>query len=388
MIIKKNIYSNLAVLTLIFAIFLAPVIEGFIGSYNLRYIGLLVFILLSLIHIFFHGFRILNGLELSIVISSLLIFLVSILHWENLSTPSSYISIVLVGLLIAINNSEFLEKALIYVLIISVLIAIYEFATKKYLYITTSNINGVEYILDESLFSGGVDIFRSKGLFEGPLTFAQFQVFMALLFFRSRLILWIIMFGALLTASRMAMYVIFSLIILNYFFNIFSDSLLKLRKKYLKGFTLMALSIPLLAPTVIFYFGIDFVNRFYEGLTFSGDSNSLRLYFWVLGVEHLLTYDSLEWVLGQNGSFRIAYDNNAENGWLTLLLDNGILGFLIYFVPCLILIALGLKTKQVIYVLFGFVYLLVNFSMTFYLSASGNILYWYAIFKWIREVRS
>lgn len=386
--IVKNIFSILAIYALTFGLFFAPIIEVNVGGPNTRYLAMGFFAFFSLLHIFRLGLLTLTSFELSIIFLSIIVFSLSLFNWDALSTPGSYISLVLVGFLIGINNSAFFEKILLYILILSIFIALFEYTTGEYLYVVKTNVNGVDFEIDEKLLSGGSNIFRAKGLFEGPLTFAQFLVFMALIFFRSKFILLLCIFGAFLTASRMSIFVIICVNLIHYVFSTFSYGSGKVSKKYLTVFFMIVLTTPYLMLTVLSFFGTDFIDRLYEGITFAGGSNSARLFFWVSGIEFFLLYDPLDMLLGSNGSYRAIYNNNAESGWITLLVDNGILGFLIYFVPCIVLMFWGVKVRKLEYVLFGFVYILVNFTMTFYLSASGNILFWYALFKWIREAKS
>lgn len=378
--------ASTAVLVLCYALFIAPVVEG-LFDINSRYVAVAVFLGLSLMQLFMNAGVTLLRWEIVLAFIVVTTFILSLFLWPMLSTPGSYLSPLLVTLLVALNRQDLFERALLFFLMLSLSVSFYEFFAKSYLYVVSATVGGIATSLDEKLFSGGLNLFRAKGLFEGPLTQAQYSVYMALLFFRSRLVLAIALSCAVLTASRMAILVVGVMVFIHILFAAFPNGLGKIRVRSAIYGSIAIVLAAVMLPYAVVIFGQDFITRFSDGLTFSGDSNALRAYYWVSSLEHFSNYSLLHQIFGANGTFLEAYENNAESGWLTLLVDNGLIGLVIYLGPVVWLGYVGLKRNKITYSLFAFVIILVNASMTFYLSASGNVLYWYLLYKWFREIK-
>lgn len=388
LITQKRRINSISIILLIISLIYSPLIDSFLKTGVLKHFTLLLFLATSLLAFFMMNSVKVNKSIFTQTFISLVLMSVSIPFWQGYTTLGSYISVIIVFLLMSLDKSKFFEEVLKWTLYISVLIAFGETITGKYLYIVEIVVNGKVFTLDEKLFSGGLDIFRAKGIFEGPLTFAQFTVFMALMFFKSRLIIFIALLGALMTSSRMAIFVIISISMYQYFyFSMKYNSGHDKAKSILISSTIIILTLALI---VIFLAtsNSDFSGRLAQTFDSSGSaSNNLRYYFWLMAITTFIDYDIMNMLVGNNGYYRGVFSNNAESGWLTLLVDNGILGFLFYFLPCIYILYRALKKKWMGYALFAFVFILVNSTMTFYLSASGNVLYWYLLLKWLEKLK-
>jgi len=385
---EKNRLNSTAIILLVISLIYSPLIDSFLNSGIVKYLSLILFLGVSMIsYINMKSIRVDETLFYYAIITTLLMVF-SIPFWQGYTTLGSYISVIIVFLLMSLKKTELFESILKWTLYISVLIAFGETVTGKYLYVVEIVVNGQTFTLNEKLFSGGLDIFRAKGIFEGPLTFAQFTVFMALMFFKSRMVILIAFLGALMTSSRMAIFVIISISMFQYFyFSIKYNSGYNQIRSTLRA-TVIILLVILLIVIFLTFSGGDFSGRLAQTFDGSGSaSNNLRYYFWLMAINTFLDYEIMNVFFGNNGYYRGVFSNNAESGWLTLLVDNGVIGLLFYLLPCVYILLKALKKKWLGYSLFAFVYILVNSTMTFYLSASGNVLYWYLIFKWLSKLK-
>ncbi len=120
--------------------------------------------------------------------------------------------------------------------------------------------------------------------------------------------------------------------------------------------------------------------------TSKNSTNEGRIYYWKKGVEVLRTYDPIHLIFGNSGYFGRLYSNNAENGWLTLLLNNGLVGFFYYLLPIIAIIhhSVKLKTYHIAYV---FVLIIAMMIQTFHLGASASLLYWVIIYSFYQELK-
>lgn len=380
-------FNSIAVVVLVISLIYSPMLESYLPFSYLKESLVVIFMIMGT-YLFLVGssLKVHRGIFIYTFLA-LSIMLISLLFWNSISTIGSYLSVLIVLFLFLFNRANSFEVLLKYTLIISVIIALGEIVTGKYLYVVSVTVNGQLFTLDEKLFSGSMSIFRAKGLFEGPLTFAQFCVFVSLIFFNDRRLLLIAFIGALTTSSRMAIFVTFAIVLFQLYLHTYNGSNSKY-KAYKVFFIFVFIAISIMSFSTFLYLSdSDFSQRLAQTFDFSSSaSNNLRLYFWKSSLNVYAQYDFAHLIFGNNGYFREQFDNNAESGWLTLLVDNGLSGLLYYLLPCLFLFYVGFQQKRQDIMFFSFVYLLVNSTMTFYLSASGNVLYWYLIFKWIQEL--
>ncbi|WP_409281870.1 hypothetical protein, partial [Pseudomonas defluvii] len=103
------------------------------------------------------------------------------------------------------------------------------------------------------------------------------------------------------------------------------------------------------------------------------ETNSARLYYWLSGWQEYRGYELNKIFFGDNGYYRALYGNNAESGWLTLLLDFGLVGFLIYFVP---LVFVLLKRHTLDVALMVSILIVANMVFTLCYGVTGCFVYW------------
>jgi hypothetical protein len=121
------------------------------------------------------------------------------------------------------------------------------------------------------------------------------------------------------------------------------------------------------------------LERIIETFDFTGNSatNSARAYYWLSGLDEFSKYSGAEKIFGNNGQYRYLYNNNAESGWITLLLDFGLVGLSLYILPLAYLL-LRRPTAENLY-LVG-VLLIANMVFTLSYGVTGCFVYWMIVF--------
>ena len=135
----------------------------------------------------------------------------------------------------------------------------------------------------------------------------------------------------------------------------------------------------LLLPNFIDQASLD---RLKEAFNTSNQSNSDRIQYWIYAFNMLFKTDFIHLVFGNNGYYESVYNNSTENGWLSLLVNNGLIGFLYYFIP-VVLILINNKINLI----YMMVLLFCMFVQTFHLGASANLFYWLIIYSFLYEKR-
>ena len=91
-------------------------------------------------------------------------------------------------------------------------------------------------------------------------------------------------------------------------------------------------------------------------------------------------YSLFEMLFGNSGALLAKVGNNAESGWLTLLVENGVIGLLFYlgfWIKALLRsIRLKLNNGSSLIILF-----IIMASQTYYLSVIGPFLFWIPVLK-------
>jgi len=114
-------------------------------------------------------------------------------------------------------------------------------------------------------------------------------------------------------------------------------------------------------------------------------SQSARIDFWLSGLNLFFNYSLPYLFFGDNGLFYELYDNNPESGWICLLTDNGIVGFLFYLIPLVYCFFRFLGQKEYFLTLIVLVFAAFNFAITFHLSGTGNLMYWLIMFEFLNK---
>lgn len=296
--------------------------------------------------------------EQGLILLVVCILFISFIVWDSTYTIYSYVAIIPVFWVfkkIPINKLEVFFKI---ALMINLILAGYEYFTETYLYEAKSQAAHIELTYRE--ISGNVK--RAKGLFPGPLTLSNFAMAAALIFPRNKMILFLGLMISFLANARLSILVI---LIIYTVFNF------RLNFKSLSLFLFFYLFI----NSIIDESGID---RLFSVFDVKSNNNEARLFYMSSAIELFLDYPLVNLIFGNSGKLLSLTGNNAESGWLTLLVENGLVGFALYFGFLIKLIFnkinLGILSKVPLIILF-----FVMNVQTFYLSLLGPLWFWLPI---------
>ena len=312
----------------------------------------------------------------------LMLLPLSFFFWKTTYSINSYLGLIAAFLIFTFNiRTSFFIKILKVSTYVILLLTIYEYFVKEYLFIDEVIVNGKVILMDEKLFGGKDQVFRAKSVFSGPLTLAQFATGIAFVFKKNIKLLLAALMICLLSNARLGLLIVVGIIIVKYIPFILS---LKINRKIIVWFLLIVFFIVLITPFII---DQQSIGRFLEIFNTSNKGNFKRMEYWMDGITVYLDYNLVHKIFGNNGYFRSIYNNNAENGWITLLLENGVLGFLYYLFPLLLISVLSIikKTTHVLLILLIF---LSMFVQTYYMGSSTNLIYWFVIFYYYTELKA
>jgi hypothetical protein len=315
------------------------------------------------------------------ILCGLIVAGISCWFWYSLAEINVYFTLVTLSLVI-ISGFEFFKKGLKWLILIILIIALYEYITKTYLFIVYRNTEWGLLPMDPKFFGGYAKIIRAKGLFEGPLALAQFAIGCALIFRKDLKILILTFLLAILANGRLGIIICASVLIFHF---IEKYSLLKFLFSA-KGLKFLLLGFVSLILAFNYFVTEKSIKRFKDIFDTTGDTgNSARLDYWAQAVDVYWNYDIIHKIFGDSGLYRHITGNSAENGWLMLLLNNGLLGFLYYFIPIVLIFVMSI-TKKTGHYLFVLLIIFAMFIQTFHLGASANLLYWVIIYTFYLEL--
>ncbi|WP_157724032.1 hypothetical protein [Winogradskyella sediminis] len=267
-----------------------------------------------------------------------------------------------------------------YFIILTLILALYEFLNKQYLFVVFRDTIFGFRPLDEKFFGGYSGIFRSKVYFEGPLALSQFAIGIALIFRNNIKLLYAILVIAIIANGRLGI-VICGVILILYYFKKYDLASILLKPK---NILLIILSFVVAVFLALNMLSETSLERLAEAFNTSNEGNSDRIGFWIKGFDMYVNYDILHLMFGNNGTFERVHQNNSENGWLTLLLNNGFLGFIYYFIPIILVVVNRIKHTQ-IDLLYVILFVGCMFVQTFHLGASANLFYWLIIYSLLKD---
>ncbi len=310
--------------------------------------------------------------------SSLLLYLITSLFWLVKQDINIYLSAITA--LIIISNYNYFLKVMSWFIVLTFLLAAFEFFTKEYLFVVFRDTLFGYRPLDEHFFGGYAKIFRAKVYFEGPLALSQFAIGSALLFRKNLKILILILLIAVFANGRLGI-VICGFILAMYFFKKYNLISIIKKPKVLAILLVVLVFVILLLPNFIDQASLD---RLKEAFNTSNQGNSDRIQYWVNAFNMLFDTDFIHFVFGNNGYYESVYNNSTENGWLSLLVNNGLIGFLYYFIPVVLIIINSINNNK-INLIYMIVLLFCMFVQTFHLGASANLFYWLIIYSFLYE---
>lgn len=376
-ITPSNILGNLSVILIIVGFYFYLIAEIVFDSFSFRPAFLFLAYIFFLLNIFITGKIKIDHQLFFYLSTSLIIYAISSPFWLIPYDINVYLSAITA--IVIINNYEFFLKAIKAFIFCTLILAFYEFLTKEYLFVVERQTYLGFRRLDEIFFGGLSGIFRAKVYFEGPLALSQFAIGAALLFRNNLKLLYTILLISIFANGRLGIVVCVGVIALYYFKRYDIGSFI------FKPKTFFIILTSFISVIVLFFSVLDkaSIERLTEVFNTSNQGNSDRIQFWINGFKMLMHTDLTHLIFGNNGKFESLYNNNAENGWLTLLLNNGILGFAYYFIPVILIIIVSLK-KTPMDVIYIFLFIFCMFVQTFHLGASANLFYWLIIFSFLK----
>lgn len=293
------------------------------------------------------------------------ITVISILTWDSLYSINSYLGLIPVFWITKSFPIKYLKKFFKIIILINLPIALYEYYYQMYLYEAIVTKNGEEIILSFRELSGNV--MRSKGIFAGPLTLANFALGAALIFPKDKLIPISAIIICLFCNARLGIMCCTAI----YFFH-------HVKFKFTNFRVLFSFTVLL----VIYYYLLDEsgINRLFDVFNLESGNNSSRLKYMSSSITLFNDYPLKNILFGNSGALLAQIGNNAESGWLTLLVENGIFGFSFYLLFFLDALKKSFKLKSEnrlsLIILFA-----VMSIQTYYLSIIGPLLFWLLVFK-------
>lgn len=283
-----------------------------------------------------------------------------------INMSSYYIAIPCAFVIVNVNPRLFIQILLVH-LLITLLIGAFEYFSGQYFFIYQAN-DGT--VLNESLFGGGLDIFRAKGMFQGPLNAVAFAIWIAFLMRGSVPAGAILFLCAFFASGRLGM--LTSTVLIGFRLLQSRAGLLLSKLTWLLG--LVA------AATLLFAFSDE--NRIFfisSALNLENDQNVSRVDFWITSLTYYLSYGPLDLLFGNYG-FIFEQQGGTENDFLRLLLDCGLVGFGLYAGAIVTLIALAIRRRDREGLLIALLIIGLMNIFPFVQSLSSALLFWIYFF--------
>lgn len=275
---------------------------------------------------------------------------------------SYYIAIPCAFLIVNLHPRRFIQILLAH-LLFTLLIAAFEYFSGQYFFIYQAA-DGTE--LDESLFGGGLDVFRAKGMFQGPLSAVAFALWMAFLMRASVPTVAVLFLCAFFASGRLGMLTAMVLVV----FRLLQGGASTLYSKLPWLLGLVALT------SLLFAFSDE--NRLIfiaSAIDTDNDQNVSRTYFWLTSLAYYLSYGPLDLLFGNYG-FILNQEGGTENDFLRLLLDCGIVGFCLYAGAIVSLITHALRRRDREDLLIALLIIGLMNIFPFVQSLSSALLFW------------
>lgn len=287
---------------------------------------------------------------------------------------SYYIAIPCAFVIVNLNPRRFIQVLLLH-LLITFLIAAFEYFSGQYFFIYQAD-DGTE--LDESLFGGGLEVFRAKGMFQGPLSAVAFALWMAFLMRGSVPAGGVLFLCSFFASGRLGMLTSTVLIGSRLLLGRAGSSDRKL--PWLLGLVVIA--------TLLFAFSDE--NRLFfisSALDLENDQNVSRVYFWLTSLGYYLSYGPLDLLFGNYG-FILKQEGGTENDFLRLLLDCGLVGFGLYAGAIVALIKKAIRRRDREDLLIALLIIALMNIFPFVQSLSSALLFWVYFFATVDRVTS
>lgn len=287
---------------------------------------------------------------------------------------SSYYIAIPCAFVVIHTNPRLLIKLLVIHLALTLVIQAGEYASGKYLFIYQAA-DGTE--LNESLFGGGLDVFRAKGMFQGPLSAVAFALWMAF-FLRGNVVAAAVLFFCAFFASGRLGMLASSLLVM--------ARLLRGMQRTGSLLRLMPLVVCLGAAAGLLLAYSDANRLFFmlSAIDIGNDQNVSRIYFWLTSLAHFFSYSPQEMLVGNYG-FILQKEGGTENDFLRILLDCGLVGLLIYVGAIAALLRAAVRRRDREDLLVAILIIVLMNVFPFVQSLSSALLFWVYFFATMRR---
>ncbi|MGJ0302822.1 O-antigen ligase family protein [Aliarcobacter cryaerophilus] len=202
-----------------------------------------------------------------------------------------------------------------------------------------------EYLFNFDPIGNYYQIDRGKGLFGYSKSAGAFVIFAALIFRKDKSIMFIILLSSIMTGSRSAM--IFVLLVF------LTDYLIDIKQNITFKQVIYFLSIILIGGFLVYLYFLDHMGMWYriEGSFNFSDSGThgYRFYIWNEYLKVVNDFNVFHLLFGNTAYTNNYLGNGAENAFLTVLTNNGLIMFLIFFVPILFFSVLSMINFRLFY---------------------------------------
>jgi hypothetical protein len=258
------------------------------------------------------------------LISSLGMLVLLVLFWTasflatgKINTSSYYVSILFAIIVVNLNPRLFIIILLFHFAAALVISGI-ELISGQYLF---DYVDAEGLVLDEKLFGGGTEVFRAKGLSQGPLSQVAFALWMAFLIRGSVFAGAALFLAAFFASGRLGM--LTALILM----------LSRASKNWSSFFTRLlpfAIVLALVVVTSAFFIEENRLLFISSALNLDNDQNVSRFEFWSNSLRQYFLLEPLNIIFGDYGLIA-KVQGGTENDFLRLLMDCGFVGFALYF---------------------------------------------------------
>ncbi len=236
------------------------------------------------------------------------------------STAHIYAPLVAVALCVSSLTS--IRRLLFATMAVTLAMQFYEIAAGHFVYDFLVEEEGIR--LDAKAFGAGFGLFRAKGIFAGPTLTASAAIICVLIHGRSAVITTVCMLVCILSGSRSTLLFLIGLVATQFVIGKLRD-----RMTMAAAIVVMAITISL----AVFFDVLSSVttDRLFSMFDDKDTSNQARFYYWAAALDLYLNDYSLAATLFGDPRATYRYlGNSAENEFLQVLLDAGILGFTYY----------------------------------------------------------
>lgn len=379
--------KDLIIIFLFFSIYPSTILEETMHFYGIRLISLSIAAFFSIFFFLNKKSYKLYNYQIFLLFTCLILMIVSaFLVWSNFFSINLFLAVI-TALIIYVTDKYFFLKLLYMTLFLQVSLQTYEFLTNSYIYEYSIKFGSIE--ADLTLHNMGV--FRGKGLFEGPLTASSFAIYLAYFFRHNPLVLFLALYSALLTNSRLGILVLLIMniiFIVNYVKNKKLSKSMQFFIKFFFPFLFIFGGYILYNYVIPMMFEPKAVERIYDTFNTGTNSNSMRIYFWLSGIKEYWNYSILHKLFGNSLYFGQKYNGSAESDWIMLFLETGVFGFLMYFLPVAFIFIKSIKMRKWNLFLIVSLWVLIIFEYRHISSAYTNVLHWLLVFMFIDELNN